>query len=310
MMMYSLVLLLHSACTPSETPNGADTETDTDTDTDTDILDCDGLPTAPLHNTLDGLYASEDFAFDDEGHLISHFGNTLFKQEYPPGTVTAFAVTEGGTGGPASMRMLSTGDLVYANVDTATLYRVQPDGATEVIYGGLGYPTGIDIYQDKVFLADLMGVARIDPYSGEITLLIASGVLSSPNGMTFSADYSALYFGTRKGIYHVSVDNEGTPTGTPEMWAESPDNGELLGMGVDYCDNVYALHQGKRLLRYSGAGAEPEVLLELTAGGWMTNLQWGSDLGGWNAQAIYITDRDLNSPAYYEVLVEVPSKAY
>jgi len=281
-------------------------------DDDTADVDCEALPAGPVaYETLTGLYASEDFAFDDSGHMISHDANALFKQEYPPGAATVWAITDGGPGGPASMRMLPTGDLVYTNVDTATLYRVEPDGTTYVVYGGLGYPTGIDIHSSgMVFLADLMGIMRIDPYSGAMEILIDSGVLMSPNGMTFSADYSVLYFGTMFGIYSVQVDADGTPLGVPQPWADSPGGGELLGMGIDLCDNVYALHDGESLLRYPPTGGPPDVMMELPGYGWMTNLQWGSGIGGWDDQAIYITDRNATAPAYYEVAVEVPSKPY
>ncbi len=281
-------------------------------DDDTVSFDCDALPPGPRpYTTLTDLYASEDFCFDDAGHLISHDMNALFRQEYPPGSVTPFAITDGGPGGPASMRMLSTGDLVYANVDTSTLYRVDPDGNTAVIYGALGYATGIDIHPgDTVFLADLMGIMRLDPYGKTMEILIDSGVLSMPNGMTFGADYSTLYIGTHDGIFAAPVDVDGTPTGPPELWAESPDGGELLGMGVDRCGNVYALHEGRRLLRFSSDGGEPETLMDLNAYGWMTNLQWGSGIGGWSETAIYITDRNADAPAYYEVDVGVPSKQY
>ena len=281
-------------------------------DDDTTAEDCEALPSGLLaHATLTDLYASEDFAFDDQGHLISHDANALFKQEYPPGAMTPFAVTAGGPGGPASMRMLPTGDLVYANVDTSTLYRVEPDGTTTVVYGGLGYPTGIDIHPDgMVFLADLMGVMRIDPYGGDMEVLIASNMLSYPNGLTFSANYDRLYIGTLQGIFAVDVDPDGSPSGVLGPWAASPDDRELLGMGVDICDNVYALHEGLRLLRYPPTGGDPEVLMELPGYGWLTNLQWGSGVGGWDDHTIYITDRNGNAPAYHAVPVGVPSKPY
>ncbi len=289
-----------------------DTADDDSGDDDTSTYDCNNLPAGPLaYTTLTDLYASEDFCFDDQGHLISHDANALFKQTYPPGSATPFAITAGGPGGPASMRMLSTGDLVYANVDTSTLYRVAPNGDTTVVYGALGYATGIDIHPgDLVFQADLMGILRIDPYSKVMDVIIESGVLNYPNGMTFSADYSALYFGTWDGIYSVPVDPDGTPTATPTHWADSPGGGELLGMGVDACDNVYALHEGRRLLRFPAGGGPAETLVDVGAGAWMTNLQWGSGVGGWMADAIYITDRDFQNPAYYEVPVGVPSKPY
>lgn len=280
-------------------------------DDDTPPVDCEDLRPAPLaYSGLDGLFASEDFAFDTDGHLISHSGSQLFRQEYPPGAVTPFATTDGSSGGPASMRMLATGDLVYANVDTSTLYRVAPNGGTEALYSALAYAMGIDIHvSGAVFQSDLLGLLRLDPYGDDVDVLIEPGVLNYANGMSFSADYSQLFFGTRDGVFAVDVDAAGTPTGDPFAWGAT-DGGELLGMGVDACDNVYAIHQGRSLLRYPPAGGEPEVVLDAGPNAFMTNLQWGSGVGGWDALSIYITDRSFSTPGYYEVPVGVPSKRY
>jgi hypothetical protein len=316
--------LLVTACAPIDEAPDLDQDTDLNADTDEELhtappidtavepFDCSTVPPGPRPYTqLDGLHAAEDFAFDAKGHLISHHDQALFRQEYPPGSVTPFATTEGGGGGPASLRMLSSGDLVYANVDTATLYRVAPSGASTVLYGALGYPTGIDIHPTgKVFLADMRGIMRIDPDNGEMELILEPGEISMPNGMTFSADYSTLYIGNNSGIFAVPVDAEGSPTGAPEVFTSETSYTELLGMGVDRCDNVYVLRGGSELLRYSADGAGPEVLLEFPERRMMTNLQWGSGIGGWDAKTIYITDRDHSSPAYYELDVQVPSKIY
>jgi hypothetical protein len=302
--------MLSAGCVSPIAP-GTDLLTDPPVDENENPVDCGAILPAPLaFSSLDGLFASEDFAFDSDGHLISHSGSQLFRQEYPPGAVTPFATTDGGPGGPASMRMLKTGDLVYANVDTSTLYRVSPNGGTEPLYGALGYAMGIDLHvSGMVFLSDLLGLLRIDPYEQDVEVLIDQGVLNYANGMSFSADFSRLYFGTRDGVFAVDVDVAGVPIGEPFLWGES-DPGELLGMGVDACDNVYAIHGGRRLLRYSSDGGEPDVVLDAGPDAFMTNLQWGSGLGGWDALSIYITDRSLSTPGYYEVPVGVRSKGY
>ncbi len=307
---FSLSLL---GCTPVLDLGDDDDAADDDDagDDDDTPFDCGALPSGPLpYTTLSGLFASEDFAFDDSGHLISHNGNSLIRQEYPPGAVTPFAVTDGGGGGPASLRMLSTGDLVYANVDTATLYRVEPDGTTHVVYGALGYPTGIDIHEDgTVFLADLRGLMRFDAYEAGVEMLLESESLRMANGMTFSADYSRLFFGTREGIFVADVDEGGAPVSEPREWA-SGSGEELLGMGVDACDNVYAIEAARRVVRFSPDGGEAETLFEVPAGAWMTNLQWGSGIGGWGSRTLYVTDRSMAAPVYYEVPLGVPSKPY
>lgn len=280
-------------------------------DDPTPTYDCDHLPAGPLpYRSLLGLAVNEDFAFDDQGHLLAFASpGVLVRQTYPPVTTTPVVALPPGGGAPASLRALPGGDLVYADVDTATLYRVTPAGSLSPVHGGLGYPTGIDIHPSgKVFLADLTGVLRIDPDNGDTTVLIEPDVLRLPNGMTFSADYDTLYFGTLEGIYSVPVDSDGLPTAAPVHRGNAPGGAELLGMGVDACDHLYVLLRDV-LLRYR-PGTGPEELLRVAPGAWMTNLQWGSGVGGWQRDKLYITDRQGTTPAYYEVDVGVPSKPY
>lgn len=300
--------------TPTEgTTTGSTTSSTTTSSTtspSSSTWDCEALSTGPLPGTLlSGLHAAEDFGFDDQGNLISHYVNALYLQSYPPVTATPFAPTTGGPGGPASLRMLHDGDLVYANVDTATLYRVGLDGSSVVLNSSLGYPGGIDIHDSgDVFLVDLVGTLRIDPVTGDTDVLLPGDTFFGPNGLTFSADYSTLYIGTWDGIMAVPVDEEGTPTDVPTLFAESPNGGELLGMGVDACDNVYALWDAEVLLRWGPEGSGPETLFQVPPGAWLTNLQWGSGLGGWDAHSIYIVDRQNGGGGYYEVPVGVPAK--
>ena len=299
--------------TPTTTSTGGTTSTTTTSSTSTTsttAVDCNAIPQGPVVGTgLLGLFPAEDFAFDDLGNLISHHENALFQQTYPPVTATAFAATPGGPGGPASLRRLHDGDYVNANVDTATLYRISASGVSTPLNSALGYPGGIDIHATgAIFLTDLIGLMRIDPVSGDTDFLLPGDTFSGANGLTFSADYSLMYVGTRDGVMAVSVDADGTPTADPYLFAESPMGGELLGMGVDACDNVYALWNGEVLIRWPVTGGASEVLFTAPAGAWLSNLQWGSGVGGWDAHSIYITDRQIGGGGYYEVPVGVPAK--
>lgn len=273
--------------------------------------DCGALPAGPLPVTgLSGLYASEDFAFDLEGNLISSSGSALVKQAYPPGASDPFSPT---SSDPSSMRMLPDGDLVYANIDTQSLYRVDlADGAQVVVVGGFGYATGIDVHPNgKVFIGDGGRLKRVDPALGTAEVLIDDRV-GDPidgiiNGVSFSAGFDAIYLGTYFGyVYRVPVDADGTPSGLPELvWAF--DVGDVLGMGVDACDNLYALQDGA-LFRFVGGLGPPELLFD--GGLTMTNLQWGSGLGGWDAMHLFVVDRAGGRPPFYEIDVGVPSKPY
>ena len=288
------------------------TSTTSSTTTPAPDYDCDDLPTGLLPFTqIENVRPVEDFAFDDQGHLISHdMASALVTYDYPWVNPQPFAATPGSGGGPASLRLLQNGDVVYANVDTSTLYRVTLAGQTTVLYGAFAYPTGIDIHDSgRVLIADLTGIFVIDADAQTAEVTVPSGAFLSPNGITYNADYSQVIIGDREGIWTYPVDADSRPTAAATLLAVPPDNAETLGMGVDICDNLYVLLRNK-LLRYGPDGGEPEELLSTSAGAWLTNLQWGSGVGGWDDQTVYIIDRGSDGASYYAVDVGVPSKPY
>jgi hypothetical protein len=88
------------------------------------------------------------------------------------------------------------------------------------------------------------------------------------------------------------------------VWTVFDRPGELLGLDVDACGDLYGLFSGS-LFRVPAAGGEPELLG--TGGRFTTNLQCGSGLGGWD-HAIYVVDRDPARPPFTKVPVGVPEK--
>lgn len=272
-----------------------------------DTLDCAAVPPGPLAGTpLHDLQPSEDFAFDDEGHLLSASPRQLLRQEYPPGASEPFAPTGSD---PSSMRRLRDGDLAVANIDTQTLYRVRlSDGATTPITAGFHYATGIDVHLDgSVFIGDADVVRRVDPATGdseEAFALADFGQRGLINGLTFGPAYDELFIGVYDTLVRVPVDARGAPTGpaTPVYTFTAP--GELLGLGADACGSVYALFAGG-LYRFAPDGSGPETLW--TGGSFTTNLQWGSGVGGWDDHAVYVVDRSGPAP-FVEIPVGVPDK--
>lgn len=315
-----MILVWLAACTPDATPDdpttglpGTTAETGVPSPADptghtgsAPAWDCDALPAAPFAEaTIDTVPPSEDFAFDPLGNLISHQGSFLWKSTYPPGDTTPWSPTDGGAGGPASMRMLSTGDLVYHNVDTGSLYRVAPDGTQTVVFSGFGYAGGIEIGdQDRVYVVDLLGVHVIDPYALDHVLVLASAPWTAANGITRSLDGQTMYVSDLTGIWSFPLGPDGRPAGPVTRFADAPAGvSALLGMGVDACGNVYVVGSG-RVLRFGPSGGAAEQLwAEPTA--YLTNLQWGSGVGGWSATHLFVVDQ---RGAYHELDVGVGEK--
>ena len=286
--------------------DAADDDT-ADDDTTTDV-DCDNLSWGPFSYTVKyGPKAGEDLAFDDEGNLIGADGGNIFKSPYT-GDSVPYVVNAGGF--IAGLRALPGGDIVYSDTTSNTIFRADAKGNHWPVLSGMNYGNGIEIGIDGyVYVAEQTGgrVRRIDPDTGDFTIL-AEG-LNNPNGVSFSPDYGILYIGSFGGgmIYQLEVDEDGNP-GELDVLVENLAGGMLDGMAVDACGNIYVCEYiAARVWRISPDGQQVQPIVNLSSEtSWIPNMQWGSGVGGWDEQILYVLDIATNK--LYEVPVEVPDK--
>ena len=281
---------------------------DDTSDDDTTEVDCESIPDGPFQFTVKmGPKATEDLAFDDEGNLIGADSGNLFKSPYT-GTPTPFVANAGGF--IAGLRALPDGDIVYSDTSTNTIYRASSDGSHWAVLSGMNYGNGIEIGLDGfVYVAEQTGgrVRRIDPDTGDFTIL-AEG-LDAPNGISFSPDYRTLYigsFGWGK-IWSLEVDEDGNP-GELVLLVDNLAGGMLDGMAVDACGNIYVCEYIAALVwRISPDGQNRVPIVNLSSEtSWIPNMQWGSGVGGWESDVLYVNDISANK--LYEVPVGVPDK--
>jgi hypothetical protein len=289
-----------TTATTSTGTTGDDTtggSTSTGDDTTGSPIDCAGLPQGPLPYTIRaGPQASEDLAFDHEGNLVGAQAGSLFKSPFDGAPVLW---VPGAGGFIAGLRMTSTGILVYADNDTATLFRVSPgNNFKEPVVGGLEYPNGVEVDLDGfVYVAEQSGarVRRIDPLTGEFTIL--APMLNNPNGLSFSPDYRTLYVGSFGGgtITAIKLKEDMTEESV-EPFVDFVGGGALDGMAVDACGNVYVCEFGPATIwRITPDGLSVLPLIELGGDtGWIPNMQWGSGIGGWDAETMYVLDFSQN----------------
>jgi hypothetical protein len=271
-------------------------------------IDCAAIPEGPFELVkLDGPMASEDLAFDREGHLIGSNDNAIFKSLYnsqPQVFVPNISFRAG-------LRYLPSGQLIVCNNHTGELIRIDPEGTQHVVLSGLSYPNGIIIdLNGWIYFSehDNNQVRRVHPYTGEYTVL--TDEVSSPNGLTFSPDYSTLYIGGFNGsgvVYAMSISPDGTP-GKLVPWATDVGTGWLDGMATDACGNVYIADYGATVIyRISPDGQDVDKVISGAgiSNAYLPNMQWGSGVGGWDPLSLYLPDGW--NKGVFEVQIGVPS---
>ena len=120
---------------------------------------------------------------------------------------------------------------------------VKSDGAIYFTDPGSGRSPVHGIPREREL--DFCGVYRLDPESGELTLLTDKIVW--PNGLCFSADESQLYVNDSRSfnIWRYEVAADGTLT-DGEIWAETTGAGAGVpdGMKIDSAGSVWCCAQG------------------------------------------------------------------
>lgn len=300
-----------------------DTATDGDSDSgdgdgDGDVFDCSALPALPVdYTTLSHVPASEDFTFDDAGFLwgVTLGDYALMKTPYSGSAQLVVPnISSGGFGGfVRGTRFLPDGDLVIADPATGELYRVDSQGSKTTIIGGLPDPNGIAVDQDgMVYLTHGGGeVRRIDPNTGNYETVHQSN--SSFDGITFSEDYTTLYFNEENGDIHaMSISDDGTP-GTPNDFAQIDVGfgGILDGMTADLCGNIYVIEMSGVLYRITPEG-QVDVAVDLGGGSgggvpgvFIPAVNFGSGVGGWKRDHVYIMNFE---GGVFEANVGIPGK--
>jgi sugar lactone lactonase YvrE len=75
-------------------------------------------------------------------------------------------------------------------------------------------------------------------------------------------------------------------------WLPPLSQGGLDGLGVDVCGHVYIAEYVIGIVwRFPPTGGRAEFLAALDSG-WIPNVHWGSGLGGWDKNTLYVADRD------------------
>jgi hypothetical protein len=298
--------------------SGQDTDTVTDTDTGPPAFDCSAVPDLPLEITqMDGHTAWHDVAFTADGYMVGWDWSALLKMSYA-GDVELLAPTVGELEG---MDFLSNGDLIAADSAMGRLLRITEAGSVMNLSTGFSgegnaIPYGVLVGPDgMVYAAGGPYVHRVDPQSGDReTLVELAG--RDLRAVHFSLDFDLMYIAARTisgDVYAVELDDDLEPTGEPFVFTTGvgEDGSEAWhdGLGVDVCGNLYVPEfTANNLYRVSPEG-DVELIVDWDHDRYGHNVKWGSGVGGWKDQSIYLP-QPYNGRTVVEVDLGVPGHGW
>lgn len=288
---------------PSDSGETGDTVDTVDTGDPPDV-DCSAVGPVLEDNELDGPRAYHDVEFDSDGRVIGWDGSSLVTSTYDGQRGVLIPNVSSAQG----MERLPDGDLVYLNDVSGDLIRVSDDGGSSVIasgfYGGYGVTIGPD---EAVYVGATSAIQRVDPSTGSTTeyLRVPNGI--TPRIIQWNLDSTRVYVATvgNGTVYTQEVDEALQPLGRAEVFASGIGSWHD-GLGVDACGNVYVAEFVTRAMYR----VDPDGnVTHIAPNGWKEyghGLAWGSGVGGWRTDAIYVP-QPYDRYTVREIVLGVPS---
>jgi sugar lactone lactonase YvrE len=163
----------------------------------------------------------------------------------------------------------------------------------------MSYPNGVEVdANDWVYVAENSAarVRMVHAYTGE-QHMVANGLVQ-PNGVILSPDQQTLYVGSFGGGIIYAVDRISTTEWAPHRVLYNPPGGDggFDGINVDSCGNVYITEYIRGdVYRIAPDGSRARQIASLPSS-WIPNMRWGVGVGGWDADILYVADRNQGLP--------------
>ncbi|MCP4606808.1 MAG: SMP-30/gluconolactonase/LRE family protein [Proteobacteria bacterium] len=208
------------------------------------------------------------------------------------------------------MRFLPDGDLVFADRAAGIVMRLNLTNLSKrPIASGFREPNGIVLDMDGfIYLTGAnKKIVRIHPDTGATETMFTGQY--TLDGITFSPDYKTIYFNTERG--HVSklpINDDGSAGKTTRLATIQGDGpADLDGLTTDECGNIYVVKMNGTVWRIGKEGGKPEKVVTIRnlnpAAAIISAVNFGSGIGGWKEDALYIIAMASNK--VYEVEVGV-----
>lgn len=301
---------------PSTTGDtGPSTATTGDTGPVVPAFDCTApLPDGPISQAeIQAARGSYDLIFDDQGYEYG-WDNGLRKADY----YGASQSVSPPLGNIQGMDWLPDGDMAVSEIDTEAIRRVNvTTGAVSLISTDVN-AYGLKVGPDGMIYAgtdDAPGggkLVRVDPATGVREVLI-SDPRFNVRSIDFSPDFTKLYIGTYFGdgrLWVVDLDADLNPIGSAYVFNPDIGNGiEHDALGVDYCGNVYVVDYGTLSMYRLTPDGQKTLFLHFSSDHYGHGIRWGSGVGGWKSDAIYMPEPWYGNTVF-EVVVGVPGRTW
>ena len=315
----------------TDSGSGTDSGPDASLDSGSDAGDvCDLISKYPLEiNELDSPKGYHDLVFDSYGYVLGNVNKNILKVKNDQITLMA-----AGVGDLEGMDFLPNGDIVAVQSLVNQIIRITPDGSIIPILSDIqayGLLVGSD---GMIYVAAYEKIYRIDPESGDKDVLVDGGVslqeyenlvntlsvsekeisdVFTYKVISFSSDYHRMYIGTLsfKGtVFVLELDDDLNPVGEPCIFAEdigiAPTSGSVGGwhdgIAVDMCENLYIAEFYTLSLYRVSKDAKVTVLKKWDNITYGHGIKWGSKIGEWKEDALYLPQPNDNNSVVEVVL--------
>lgn len=286
------------------TPTDSGTTTSSGT-TVTTTYDCTlPWPATQGAHVVGSIPSTEDFDITADGYVVHIESGNLVKRNLAGDQVIPIAANV--TFNASGTRVLRTGDVVVAAVDSGTLFLVdQYTGSKTPLWNG-NWPNGIDIDRDdNVYVTDFAdngSLTRINAYNPDDREVLATNMYR-PNGVVLSPDYQTLYIAANweNAIWAMERNLDGT-WGSIHVFQDNP--GSAQSVTTDACGTVY-WEKSNELWRRTADRVDAGNVAVMGQG-YFPNIRFGNDVGGFKRDHIY----GLSNNQLVEVHVGVPGKKH
>jgi hypothetical protein len=271
--------------------------------------DCSALPDRPTVDAeLDAPKGYHDLAFDNAGRIVGWDGRaSLGRSTYD----NVYDILAPGFQSVQGIDRLHDGDFVVGDDVNQSLWRVTDEGVKTLLASDIGYLYGVMVGPDgKIYVGSNLTIVRVDPATGIKETLLEFPVRDTPRAVAFSLDNSTMYISTvgRGMVYSAPLDATLTPTSPATIFANDVGGGWHDGIGIDACGNLYIPEYNTSGLYRLAPDGTTTTIFRGQSQRYGHGLEWGSALGGWRADALYMP-QPYDQNTVREVVIGVPSGA-